>query len=159
MLVFLDKNICPSLYTSSLFPAKQRHDEDPYFRAEEEGQGKINPGLSPRRHQTKKIWGGSGYFRPTTWVLTYFAGERSCCGDLEPLGFDEDHHVSPRWRIGLYSISENWITAAPQYLEGKSWDEIQINFLAPRLAPHFRHMFWQQPRKKRLFFSTQGSSG
>ena len=104
MLVFLDKNICPSLYTSSLFPAKQRHDEDPYFRAEEEGQGKINPlGYLPRDVKRRKYEEGQGIFALRTWVLTYFAGERSCCGDLELLGFDKDHHVGTMagWEISI----------------------------------------------------------
>ncbi len=59
----LDKHICPSSSTSSLFPAKQRHDEDPYFRAEEKGQGKINPlGYLPRDVKRRKYEEGQGIF-------------------------------------------------------------------------------------------------
>ena len=172
---FLDKDICPSSYTSSLFPAKQRHDEDPYFRAEEKGQGKINPlGYLPRDVKRRKYEEGQGIFALHWRVLTYFAGERSCCGDLEPLGFDEDYNVSPPPKKRVFFVGE-WPPHPPAnriilYLWKLNYSDTSVSrrkilrwnsnkFLsATSGAPFPTHVLTAASQKKD-FFSPQRSSG
>ncbi len=84
---FLDKNICPSLYTSSLFPRKTAAWWRPLFSGGGEGTRKNKSSrVSPKRRQTKKIWGGSGYFRPTLKGPDLFCGREVMLWWLGTLG-------------------------------------------------------------------------